>query len=180
MSPAPRPGPLDRPSHAPTAAETRTDLAFCCGRAIRKSIAAFPIDHIAQWPAVDIRAQVVAEEVDGAVPVFVAGARDVRRDQRSGVGPELPRRQVLEFADIDVECGTAQVTAFESVGQGILIDNFAARNIDQHAARLHPAKALVVEQTVGLLGPLAANYDKIARRQVAVEIVGPTELTKPL
>src|SRR5215467_11758912 len=76
-------------------------------------VPAFPIDHIAQRPAVEIGAQVVAEEVDRAVPVFVAGARDMRRDQYPGVGPQPRRRRMLEFTDIDIECGTAQMTAVE-------------------------------------------------------------------
>ena len=53
-----------------------------------KLIAAFPIDHIAQRSPSEIGAQIVTEEVDGAVPVFVTGARDMRRDQHPGVRPE--------------------------------------------------------------------------------------------
>src|SRR6516164_1398802 len=72
-----------------------------------KLIAAFPIDHIAQRSPSEIGAQIVTEEVDGAVPVFVTGARDMRRDQHPGVRPEPHWRQVLEFSDIDIECCAA-------------------------------------------------------------------------
>jgi len=79
-------------------------------------IAALPIDHIAQRSAGEVGAQIIAEEVNGAVPVFVTGARDMRRDQHSGVGPQPRRRWVVEFADIDVECRTAQTTSLQRAG----------------------------------------------------------------
>src|SRR6516165_1352792 len=71
------------------------------------------------------------------------------------------------------------MTLFERVAECVLLDDFAARDIDEHTARLHQAKAAVVEETVRLRCPLAADHDEIAGRQVAVEILGPTEFAEP-
>jgi hypothetical protein len=43
-------------------------------------IAPFPIDDIPERPAVEIGAQIVAEEIDGAMTVLITGSRDMRRD----------------------------------------------------------------------------------------------------
>src|SRR6516225_7237317 len=72
------------------------------------------------------------------------------------------------------------MTLFERVAECVLLDDFAARDIDEHTARLHQAKAVAVEETVRLRCPLAADHDEIARRQVAVEILGPAELAEPV
>src|ERR1700739_4669547 len=48
-------------------------------------ITALPVDDVAQRAAVDMGAQVLAEQVDPGVTVFIAGARDVRRDQHFGI-----------------------------------------------------------------------------------------------
>ncbi len=48
-------------------------------------IAPFPFDHVAQRLAVEIGAQIGAEEIDGAVAVLVTGPRDVRGDQHLGI-----------------------------------------------------------------------------------------------
>src|SRR5215472_13012851 len=66
-------------------------------------IAPPPIDHIAQRAAGDIGAQIFAKELDAAMAVLVAGARDVGGDQHPRVGPQARRRQVLEFADINIQ-----------------------------------------------------------------------------
>ncbi len=131
-------------------------------RARGASVAPRPVDDVAQGPAVEVGAQVVAEDVDGAVPLLVADAGDVRRDQHAGIGPQLTPRRVLELADIDVEGGAAQVVAGQRVGQGLFIDDLAAGDIDQHGPRLHGGKALRVEQAGRLGRPLAADGDEIA------------------
>lgn len=51
-------------------------------------IAPFPIDDIPERPALEIGAQIVAEEIDGAMTVLITGRRDMRRDQYPGIGPE--------------------------------------------------------------------------------------------
>ena len=56
---------------------------------LQLSIAPFPIDDIPQRPALEIGAQIVAEEIDGAMTVLITGRRYVRRDQYPGIGPEL-------------------------------------------------------------------------------------------
>src|ERR1700747_3229874 len=71
------------------------------------------------------------------------------------------------------------MTSFERVAEGVLVDDFAAGDVDEHAARLHQAKAAVVEETVRLRRPLAADHHEIAGREVAVEIIGPAELAEP-
>jgi hypothetical protein len=48
-----------------------------CGQLVSslrvRLIAAVPIDHIAKRPAIEVGAKVFAEQVDGAVPVPIAG-----------------------------------------------------------------------------------------------------------
>jgi hypothetical protein len=51
-------------------------------------ISPFPIDDIPERPALEIGTQIVAEEIDGAMTVLIAGRRDMRRDQYPGIGPE--------------------------------------------------------------------------------------------
>src|ERR1700745_2935301 len=71
------------------------------------------------------------------------------------------------------------MTSFERVAEGVLVDDFAAGDFYEDAARLHQAKAAVVEEAVRLRRPLAADHHEIAGREVAVEIIGPAELAEP-
>src|SRR6202030_1834223 len=80
--------------------------------------------------------------------------------------------------DIDVECGTAQMTAFERVGEVVLVDNLAAGDIDEHTPRLHCSKPVFVEETMGLRRPLAADRNEIAVRQIAIESSRAADLTE--
>src|SRR5215469_12611656 len=50
-------------------------------------VAALPIDNVAQRTAVEIGTQVLAEQIDAAVAILVAGAGDVRRNQHPRIGP---------------------------------------------------------------------------------------------
>src|ERR1700730_11408914 len=60
-----------------------------CGRdVLYLLIAQFPIDDIPERPALEIGAQILAEEIDGAMTVLITGRRDMRRDQYPGIGPE--------------------------------------------------------------------------------------------
>src|SRR5215471_7033709 len=86
---------------------------------------------------------------------------------------------MLEFADIDIEPDAAQVTAFERVHERVLVDDLAARDIDEHTSGLHCGKTVVIEQTGRLGRPLAADDDEIALRQKSIEIVSAAELTEP-
>src|SRR5215813_15068335 len=58
-------------THSPV---RRRSLEFLLPAAL---VAALPINHIEQWAAGEIGAQIVTEEVDGAVPVFVTGTGDM-------------------------------------------------------------------------------------------------------
>ena len=99
-------------------------------------IAALPIDDVAQWQAVEIGARVFSKsDVDRAVAILVAGARDMRRHQHPRIGPQPRRRRMLEFADIDVEHDAAQTIALQRVGERVFVDDLTARDIDQHASR---------------------------------------------
>ena len=51
-------------------------------------VAPFPIDDIPERLALKIGAQIVAEEVDGAMTVLITVRRDMRRDQYPRIGPE--------------------------------------------------------------------------------------------
>src|SRR5438309_11159603 len=81
------------------------------------SIASIPVDDVLQGPAIEIGAQIVAEEVDGTVPILIAGTRDVRRDQNLGIGPQPRHRRVFEFTDIDIERSAPQGVARQCVCQ---------------------------------------------------------------
>jgi len=89
-------------------------------------ITAIPIDDIPHRPAIEPGAQILAKENDPAVPILVAGARNVWREQLSGIGPEPSARGMLELADIDIEHGAAQVVAGQRVSQSVLIDDLTA------------------------------------------------------
>ena len=56
--------------------------------------------------------------------------------------------RVLELADIDVEHHAAQMLARERIGQRVLVDDLAARDIDQDAARLHHGKRSALNRWV--------------------------------
>src|SRR5271156_2962825 len=71
------------------------------------------------------------------------------------------------------------MVAFERLGERVLVDDFAARDIDQHASRLHPRETALVEQPVRLGRPLAADHDEVALRQKAVEIRGAAHFAAP-
>jgi hypothetical protein len=79
-----------------------------------------------QRSALPIGTKIVAEYIDTAVMVFVAGVGDMRRDQRPAIRPEKRHWWALKFADIDVERRTTQMTALKSVEKGFLIDDLAA------------------------------------------------------
>src|ERR1700722_269880 len=104
----------------------------------------------------------------------------MRRDQHSGILPELCRWHALEFADIDVERRAAQMIVLKSIGQSILVDDFAARDIDQDAPRLHRREAVLVEEPGCLRRPLAADHHEVALRQKPVDRPGPGDLAEAL
>src|ERR1051325_1141880 len=79
---------------------------------------------------------------------------------------------MLELADIDIERGATQMPPVERIGERILVDDLAARDVDENAALFHQRKALLVEEARCLRGPLAAHDDEIALRQHAVEFRG--------
>ena len=56
----------------------------------------------------------------------------------------------------------AQVIALQRVEKGILVDDLATGDVDQHGALLHRDKTGLVEQAHHLRRPLAADHDKIA------------------
>src|SRR5262245_38001470 len=144
----------------------------------RLLIAPFPIDDIPERGALEIGAQVVAEEIDRAMTVLITGGRDMRRDQHPGIGPEPWRWRVLELADIDIERCAAQMIALERVGEGLLVDDLTPGDVDEHAPRLHRCKAVLVEETGRLRCPLAADHHEIALRQEPIEIPGAAKLAE--
>ena len=127
-------------------------------------ITAIPIDDIPHRPAIEPGAQILAKENDPAVPILVAGARNVWREQHSGIGPEPSHRGMLELANIDIEHGAAQVIAGQRVSQSVLIDDLAPSDVDEDAVRLHSGETVLVEQAVRFRRPLATDGDDIAVR----------------
>src|SRR6266404_7657558 len=71
------------------------------------------------------------------------------------------------------------MTAFQSVGEVVLVDDLAAGDIDEDAPRFHRGEAFPVEEPMGLRRPLAANRDEIAVWQVSIEISRATDLAEP-
>src|SRR5579871_1557572 len=68
--------------------------------------------------------------------------------------------------------------ALERVGEGLLVDDFAPGDVDEHGPRLHRCKAVLVEQTGRLRCPLAADHHEIALRQEPIEIPGAAKLAE--
>src|ERR1700688_1019349 len=112
------------------------------------------------------------------MPVFIAGAGDMRRDQHPRVGPKPLHRRMLELADVYVESGAAQVIMLQSVGQGVFVDDLSTRDVDQDAARFHRGEAVFVEKAGCVRRPLAADRDDVAAWQERVEIGGAAEFTE--
>lgn len=110
-------------------------------------IAPFPIDDISERLAIEIGAQIGAEDIYGAMPILVSGARDMRRDQHPRIGPEPRHGCVLEFTDIDIERSASYVIAAKRINEGFLVDDLAPRDVDEHAPRLHRGKAVFVKET---------------------------------
>src|SRR5215471_7560866 len=102
----------------------------------------------------------------------------MRRDQYPGIGPQLRRRRVLEFTNINIERRAAQMIALEGVGEGLLVDDLAPGDVDEHAPQLHRGKAVLVEQTGRLRRPLATDHHEIAVRQESIEIPSAAKLAK--
>src|SRR6266550_1275389 len=87
---------------------------------------------------------------------------------------------MLELADIDIERDAAQTALIERLGERVLVDDLAARDIDQDAALFHQRETVLVEEAGRLGRPLAADRDDIGIRQEAVEIVGAAEFAEAL
>src|ERR1700692_835818 len=102
----------------------------------------------------------------------------MRRDQYPRIGPEPCHRRVLEFADIDIEGRTAQMIALERIDEGLLVDDLAPGDVDEHAPRLHRGKTVLVEETGCLPRPLTADHHEIALGQEPIEIPGAAELAE--
>jgi hypothetical protein len=142
-------------------------------------IAPFPIDDISERSAIEVGVQIVAEDIYGAMPILVCGARDMRRDQHPGIGPKLRHGRVLEFTDIDIEHSASYVIAAKRIDEGFLVDDLAPDDVDEHAPRLHRGKAVDVKETGRLRRPLAADHNKIAVRQEPIQFPGATEFAEP-
>src|ERR1700693_3934308 len=71
------------------------------------------------------------------------------------------------------------MTAIESVGEGLSVDDLAPRDMDEHASRPHQREAIPVEEPGGFRRPLAADHDKVARRQKPIEIRSAAKLAEP-
>jgi hypothetical protein len=135
-----------------------------------RSIPPLPIDNIAERLAIEIGAEIFAEQINSGMSVLVAGGRDMRRDQDLRFGPQPRHWRALEFADIDVQGRTSQVIALERNGESTFVHDFATSDIDEHAPRPHRGKAVFVEETGCLRRPLAADHHEIAFWQEPVEI----------
>src|SRR5215469_14117179 len=68
--------------------------------------------------------------------------------------------------------------ALKRVREGLLVDDLASGDVDEHAPRLHRSKAMLVEETGRLRCPLAADHHEIALRQEPVEIRGAAKLVE--
>jgi hypothetical protein len=71
-------------------------------------------------------------------------------NQHPGIRPEPRGRLVLELPDIDIEHDAVQVIAFKRISEGILVDDLAPGDIDEHAPRLHRGEPVLVEEAVRL------------------------------
>src|ERR1700730_3532687 len=68
--------------------------------------------------------------------------------------------------------------ALERVGEGLLVDDLTAGDVDEPAPRLHRSKAVLVEETGRLRCPLAADHHEITLRQEPIEIPGVAKLAE--
>src|SRR3979411_3010350 len=87
---------------------------------------------------------------------------------------------MLELADINIERDAAQTALIERLGERILVDDLAARDIDQDAALFHQRETVLVEEARRLRRPLAADRGDICIGEEAVEIRGAAELAEAL
>ena len=60
----------------------------------------------------------------------------------------------------NVDTRGIQVAMTERIGQGLLVDNAAARGIDQYRAGFHSGDALGIQQTAGLVRQRHVNADE--------------------
>src|ERR1700704_251452 len=87
---------------------------------------------------------------------------------------------MLELADIDIERDAAQAALIERLGECVLVDDLAARDIGQDAALFHQGETVLVEEPGRLGRPLAADRDDIGIGQKAVELGGAAEFAEAL
>ena len=123
--------------------------------------------------------QVLAEQIDRPVPVLVAVAGRVRRDQHARIAPQRLRRQVFKLAHIYIQYHTAQMPARQRLGQRRLVHDLAAGDVDQHDPRLHRCKPRHVDQIGGLRRPLTADHHEVALAEKPVEIISAAEYREP-
>ena len=78
----------------------------------------------------------------------------VRKLEQSAVG-----RQRFDFRD--VESRSFDLTTFEGVGQGFLVDDGSACRVDQQRRGLHPLERVGIEQVAGLVGRRGVDGDAV-------------------
>jgi hypothetical protein len=97
------------------------------------SVAGLRIDDIAQLLAAQKTVKVVAEQIDGFVPMRRAKARAVRRDDDVRQRPVWTRW--LEWLVIeDVEHRAADLAAPQRLLERVVVDDLPARDVDDHRA----------------------------------------------
>ena len=96
------------------------------------SIEPLGVEHVAQRAAVQIAAQVVAEEVGDALVFAVAGAGRVRADEDT---VHLPQRAVgrQRLFGKNVQRGAAQLAGVQGCDQRRLVDGGTTADVDEEA-----------------------------------------------
>src|SRR5229473_2513986 len=79
---------------------------------------------------------------------------------------------VIELANVDVQPYAAQFARAQRDDQRFLIDDFAARHVDQDGARSHRRKRFAADQVGRLRRPLATDRYTIALRQHRMKPIG--------
>src|ERR1700683_3966777 len=137
-----------------------------------ESIAQCPIDSIGERPAIEIGAQIGAEQIHSAMLTKIVGGGHVRRDDNAFIVPQAAVGLAFEFADIHVQGNAAEFAVAKRGDQRFLIDDFTACDIGNDGVRLHRREGFAANQIRGLWGPLTTARHEIALRQKRVQALG--------
>jgi 2-alkyl-3-oxoalkanoate reductase len=137
-------------------------------------VAAGTVDEVQQGLPLQVSPEIFGEQpLDGFAAARITQARDVRREHDLRQLRQLTaRRTAGQLAGVDVEDRAGDAARLERCDERVLVDDFSARDVDQHGVRLHRAEHLGADHLLRRRGQLGADGDEIAGRRQLGQLAG--------